>query len=227
MAAVVGGRVTRGALLAVLLAAAAAPLRGQVLGLPVRNAGLPRGLSVAADLGVPNDASGLGTTYGASAGIGLGMLGLTATIARADRSGQAAVTAAGLTANWRLVGGPLVPFSATIQAGVGRWNNGPSVEGGDVTTTSYPIGLGLGWTIASPVVSLKPWLAPRLQWTRVSTDGTYGGGINHTDPAISGGIDLGFINGITVRGMYDRVLNDGIDASVWSVGMGYSLRIGR
>ena len=77
------------------------------------------------------------------------------------------------------------------------------------------------------MVSLKPWLAPRVQWTRLSGDGGDGGGTESADAAISAGIDLGFINGIAVRGMYDRVLNDGIDASVWSVGLGYSLRIGR
>lgn len=202
-------------------------LDAQGLGLPVRNAGLPRGLLVAADVGVPNDASGIGTTVGASAGIGLGLLGLTATAARTDRSDQDAVHSVGATANLRLIGGPLVPFSATVQAGIGRWTLGTSIEGDDVTTTSYPIGIGLGWTIASPIVSLKPWLAPRLQWLRVSESGGQGGATESTDAAISGGVDLGFINGVTVRGMYDRVLNDGIDASVWSVGLGYSLRIGR
>ncbi|MDZ4675003.1 MAG: hypothetical protein SGI84_11150 [Gemmatimonadota bacterium] len=197
----------------------------QALGLPVRNAGAPRGLLIAADIGVPNDASGLGTTYGASAGIGFGLLGLTATVARSTIEGGDAQTSVGATANFRLIGGPLVPFSATLQAGVGRWS-GSSVEGGEITSYSYPLGLGLGLTIASPVVSLKPWLAPRVQWTRVSEAGAYGAGGTTTDAAISGGIDLGFINGITIRGMYDRVLNDGADVSVWSVGLGYSLRIG-
>jgi len=214
-------------LLATLLVLPAGHLEAQALGLPVRNAGMPRGVSVAADLGVPNDASGLGTTLGASAGLGLGLLGLTGTVARTEVTGQDAVISGGATVNVRLIGGPLVPFSATIQAGLGRWTAGTTIEGGDVTVTAYPIGLGLGWTIASPLVSLKPWLAPRVQWTRVSEDGGYGGAGETTDAAFSAGIDLGFINGIAVRGMYDRVLNDGIDASVWSVGLGYSLRIGR
>lgn len=201
-----------------------ARLEAQALGMPVRNAGSPRGLSIAADVGVPNDASGLGTTYGASAGMGLGLLGITATVARTDIEGADAQISAGATANLRLIGGPLVPFSATLQAGAGRWST-DGIEG-SLTTTSIPVGLGLGWTIASPIVSLKPWLAPRVQFTRLSGAGAFGAEGTTTETAISGGIDLGFINGFTVRGMYDRVLHDGLDASVWSVGLGYSLRIG-
>ncbi|MCL4865309.1 MAG: hypothetical protein KJZ47_05400, partial [Gemmatimonadales bacterium] len=167
--------------------------------------GLPRGLSLAADVGVPNDASGLGITVAASAGAGLGLLGVTALVARTDVTGEDAVLSGGAMASLRLIGGPLVPFFATLQGGVGRWQAaGTSIEGGEITTTSVPVGLGLGWTIASPVVSLKPWLAPRMQWTRRTEEGGFGGETESTDAAVSGGIDLGFINGITVRGMYDR-----------------------
>lgn len=204
---------------------APAGLLAQVAGLPLRNAGVTRGLTLAADVGFPNDVSGLGTSYGASAGLGLGLVGVSATVARIDPVNRAAgVTALGMTANLRLIGGPLVPFFATLQAGIGRGTS-VSVEGNDRVVYSYPVGLGLGWTIASPIVSLRPWLAPRVQWTSTGPAGTYLDTTTRSDPAISGGIDLGFINGISVRGMYDRVFADGDDSSVWSVGLGYSLRI--
>jgi hypothetical protein len=218
---------TRRLAAALLLAALPAAAAAQVPGVPVRTVGLPRGLSVAADVGMPNAASGLDASYAASAGLGLGLLGVTVSVARTGREGADALTTAGALANLRLIGGPLVPFFAVLQAGAARWTTGTTIEGGDLTVTSVPIGLGLGWTIASPVVSLKPWLAPRLQWTRHAEDGPFGSAVSTTDPAISGGVDLGFINGIALRGMYDRILNDGIDVSTWSVGVGYSLRIGR
>lgn len=213
-------------LLFVAALAAPAPLAAQALGLPVRNAGLPRGLSVAADLGVPNDASGLGTSYGVTAGLTLGLVGVTATVARAEIEGADTQGSMAATANLRLLGGPLVPFFAILQGGIGSYTSGTSIEGADIVTRTYPVGLGLGWTIASPVVSLKPWLAPRVQWSSTSA-GAYSDP-HELDPAVSGGIDLGFINGLAVRAMYDRVLqDDGPDASVWSLGLGYSFRIGR
>jgi hypothetical protein len=202
-------------------------LAAQVAGLPLRNAGVPRGLTIATDVGFPNDASALGTSYGASGALGLGLVGITGTVARVGVTNQDALTAVALNGSLRLIGGPLIPFFANLQAGVGRWSMASAPGGAvfDVTTTALTAGLGLGWTIASPVVSLKPWLAPRLQHDRF--EGNIGGGeaVTTTDPAISGGVDLGFINGLTVRAMYDRVLADGDDRSVWSLGLGYSLRI--
>jgi hypothetical protein len=206
---------------------APAALTAQVAGLPLRNAGVPRGLTVAADVGFPNDASGLGTSYGASGALGLGLVGITGTVARVGVTNQDALTALGLNASLRLIGGPLIPFFANLQAGAGRWSMVSDPDGAvfDVTTTALTAGLGVGLTIASPVVSLKPWLAPRLQHNRLEDNLGGGEAVTTTDPAISGGVDLGFINGLTVRAMYDRVLADGDDRSVWSLGLGYSLRI--
>lgn len=214
--------------LLLLSGALAAPvgLSAQVPGLPLRNAGVSRGLSVAADVGFPNDPSGLGTSYGASAAVGLGLVGVTGTVARLAPTGHDAVMAAGMTASMRLIGGPLIPFSATLQAGAGRWSeqSAPGDPVYDLTTTVLTAGVGVALTIASPVVSLKPWLAPRIQRTRVG-DNLGGADVTATDLALSGGVDFGFINGVSVRGMYDKVFADGADHSVWSVGLGYSLRI--
>lgn len=208
------------AILILLAGALSAPvgLHGQAPGIPLRNAGVSRGLALAADAGFPGEASGLGTSFGASAAVGLGLVGLGATVTRLDVTGQDAVIAAGATANLRLIGGPLVPFSATLQGGVGRWTL--QAGGQDLTTTSLTAGLGLAWTIASPVVSFKPWLAPRMHWNRAGDPA-----VTSSDPAVSGGIDLGFINGLSIRGMYDRILSDGPDAGVWSIGLGYALRV--
>lgn len=212
-----------GSLAALLLLAHSAA--AQVPGLPVRASGAGRGLHLAADLAFPNDAAGGGTTVGASAGVGLGLVGVGALVARTQAGGEGGLTAAGVTAGLRLIGGPLVPFSATLQGGAGRWTTS-TIEGADVTVTSVPVSLGLALTIASPVVSLKPWLAPRVAVTRTTIDGPEGTS-NRTDVGLSGGIDLGFLNGMSLRGMYDRILSDGGDLTAWSVGMGYSLRIGR
>lgn len=199
-------------------------LAGQVAGLPLRNAGLSRGLHLGAEIGFPNDALGLGTAVGATGGLGVGLLGFTATVARwgyPDLDGS--TVAFGGTASLRLIGGPLVPFAATLQAGLSRQDVAVSV-GADRQVTILPVGLGLALTIPSPVVSLKPWLAPRVQVTRTRVPGL-AGTTSSTDLGMSGGVDLGFINGVSIRGAYDRLFTEGTDGSVWSLGLGYSIRI--
>lgn len=225
------------AALALLVLATVAPaaLAAQGTGLPLRNAGIPRGLSLGVELGVPNDASGLSSAAGATAAVGLGLLGFTASVSRVglgelEGSESGHVVATGLTGAFRLIGGPLVPFAADLQAGVGRWGSYDFVFPGDdilyeYTRTTYTAGVGLSLTIPSPVVSLKPWLAPRLEHGRL-TDQYGSGAITSTDAAISGGLDLGFINGTSVRAAYDRVLLDGTDATVWSVGLAHTFRLG-
>lgn len=210
-------------------------LAAQGTGLPLRNAGIPRGLTVGAEVGFPNAASGQGTVVGGSAAVGFGLLGVSASVARVNLEEMAGsqaehVLAAGLTGAFRLIGGPLVPFAADLQAGVGRWGAYDYVYAGDdilyeFTRTTFTAGLGLSLTIPSPIVSLKPWLAPRAEHARL-TDNYGSEAITTTRPALGAGIDLGFINGTSLRGAYDRVFLDGADTSVWSVGLAHTLRIG-
>lgn len=203
-------------------------LVAQIPGIAHRNAGVNRGLQLAAEVGFPNAATVDGAAFGATAAFGVGLLGFTATVTTwaADwglSSSTAREYAVGATGNYRLLGGPLVPLSVTLQAGAGRWTETILMDDivADETVTSVPVGLGFALTIASPVVSFKPWLAPRLQWTDRAELGS------SSDFALGGGVDLGFINGTSVRGAYDRVFNDGEDRSVWSVGLAHALRVGR
>src|SRR5512140_1028429 len=98
-----------------------APVSAQVLGLPVVNSGVPVGIQVAADVGFANVDYGKGTTVGASAGIGVGFFGVGGQVARYSPKVGDAVTATGLNASMRLVGGPLVPFRLMMMAGVSHW----------------------------------------------------------------------------------------------------------
>ncbi len=203
-------------------------LVAQLPGIAHRNAGVTRGLQVVAEVGFPNAVQIDGAAFGGTAAFGVGLMGFTASVTtwQADWGNSPERTreyAVGATGNYRLLGGPLVPLAVTLQAGVGRWTES-APSGGimtDQTTTSVPVGLGFALTIPSPIVSFKPWLAPRLQWTDRSEFGST------SDFAIGGGIDLGFINGTSLRGAYDRVFTDGQDRSVWSVGVAHSLGVGR
>jgi len=102
------------------LAAAGGPggLVAQVRGLPVRNAGIGAGIGIAADLGFPGADAGKGVALGATGQIGLGPLGVSASVATWDPGGSAErFSSAGVTGNLKIFGGPLIPISVTFQAG--------------------------------------------------------------------------------------------------------------
>jgi outer membrane protein with beta-barrel domain len=221
-------------LLALVLFGAAGTTGGlvaQVRGLPVRNAGIGTGLGLAADIGFPNGDAGKGVALGATGQIGLGPLGVSASVATWDPSGSARrFSSAGATGNLKIFGGPLIPISVTLQGGAAYSNESSQGIEGTVTAKTWhvPVGLGLALTIPNPIFSIKPWVAPRLDVTRTRiTDPISTSPVTNTDThfGLSAGIDLGFINGFSLRAMYDRVQAGSSHPSIVSVGAGYGIRL--
>jgi hypothetical protein len=219
------------ALLALGAAGSAGGLAAQVRFLPVRNAGVGTGIAIAADVGFPNADAGKGIAFGATGAIGLGPLGVTATVAHYDPKGAGyTLNSAGVTGNLKIFGGPLIPVSVTFQAGAAYDKTGGSSIEGDVAygkTWHVPVGLGLALTIPNPAFSIKPWLAPRVDVLRTTlSDGGTASQTSDTQAkfGISGGVDLGFLSGLAVRVMYDRV-NRGnhVTPSVLSLGLGFKV----
>lgn len=212
-----------------LLAAAGLPggLVAQVAGLPVRNAGIGTGIAIAADIGFPNATMGKGTALGATGAAGFGPLGVTASVSTWDPAGSAErFTSIGATGNLKIIGGPLIPLSVTFQVGAARQQQDlTTIEGDpvDLTTWHVPVGVGITLTIPNPVFAIKPWIAPRLDVVRSSVASDLSDeSSTQTDFGISGGIDLGFLNGLSIRAMYDRVfLGNGVHASTLSLGLGF------
>lgn len=201
------------ALAALLLAAT--PLSAQVPRLPVFNNGVPRGILIAGDVGFPNSVSGGGETYAASGALGLGLLGFTATLGTTTPTGRKSAGVYGGTANLRLIGGPLVPLFVNLQGGVGY----ADLDG--AKTTHVPIGVGIGLTIPLPIFGLKPWIAPRYDYTSVS-----GSGGNSTSAfAWSAGLDVAFIFGLGLRAAYDQTNTGSPKPSTWSIGAKWSLGV--
>lgn len=217
-------------LLALLLVAAAGSAGGllaQVTGLPVRNAGVGTGFGIAADVGFPSASAGKGTAFGGTGSVGFGPLGVTASVARWNPDGDGEnITSVGGTGNLKIIGGPLIPLAVTLQAGAGYHKL--TLAGTEPVTTKtlhLPVGVGLALTIPNPVFSIKPWVAPRLDVVRTTTESdTPAETQTGSDFAISGGIDLGFLNGLTIRAMYDRVFRgEGNSPSVLSFGLGFKV----
>lgn len=194
-------------LLAVLLAPS---LTAQVRGLPVVNNGVPTGIGLALDAGFANAAAGKATTFGASAAIGLGFVGVGGAVSRTDPETGEAGWSQALSASLNILGGPLVPIRVTVLGGVGRWDNAGA------TVTHIPVSLGISATIPAVALSIKPWLAPR--YDRLSFEG----GASDDRFAIAGGIDLAMINGLSIRAAYDRVFVDNAKPGIFSIGVGFA-----
>lgn len=188
---------------------AAAPVSAQVLGLPVVNNGVPTGLALGADIGFANEAAGKATTIGASAALGVGLAGVSVGVSRWNPETGDAVWSQGGAATVRLFGGPLVPFRITLQGGLARW------EINDVSTTHVPVSIGLAATIPNPAFAIKPWIAPRLDYSRTAGDGT-------THLGVSGGIELAMLNGFALRASYDRLFSDGVKPGIFAIGIGFA-----
>jgi hypothetical protein len=226
--------------------------RAQNPGLPVYNSGVPRGIGLYGDVAFPNDAAGGGTVYGVTGRAGFGPIGATATLSSFNSKGSGGSdVAVGGTLDYKLLGGPLVPLSVTLQAGVGYSKPGegllpsagttaaygfpagldfalvvptpaPSSAG---TTTAYhfPVGLGFALVIPNPVLSIRPWLAPRVDVSYRKTDG---GSNTDTNFGLSGGLELNLLNGFGVQAAYDRVFaKDLTDPTTFGIGAHYTFRV--
>lgn len=194
-------------------------LAAQVIGMPVRNAGVGTGIGIAADIGFPNGDAGKGVALGATGAIGLGPLGVTGSVATWNPQGPGgSITSVGVTGNLKVFGGPLIPVSVTLQAGAARHK----VSG--ESNWHVPVGLGLALTIPNPVFSIKPWLAPRVDLVRRTFTGGTPSADTDANFAVSGGVDFGFLSGLTIRAMYDRVsAGGGATPSVLSLGLGFKV----
>jgi hypothetical protein len=212
-------------ILAAAIAVAPPPAAAQVPGLPVYNQGVPRGIGVYGDVGFPNDDAGGGTAYGVTGRVGFGALGVTAIVSSYDPDGPAAsAVSVGATGNLRVFGGPLVPLSVNLQGGVGYAKPDDSFlpTGTSVEEWRFPVGVGFALTIPNPALAIKPWLAPRLDILQTTQAA---GSDTQTNFALSGGIELNLLNGFGVHAAYDRIFDDGSDASTFGVGAHFVFRV--
>jgi hypothetical protein len=201
---------------ALVLGLCAVPgVSAQVAGLPVNNSGVPTGLGLYADVAFPNGAAGDGVAFAASARLGISKIGFTASIASFNPSGpDNTITSIGGSFNYKLIGGPLIPFSATFQGGIGYGKQ----SGAELW--HVPLGVGFAVTIPNPALAIKPWIAPRVDLTHspapIGWDSNFG---------FSTGVEFNFLSGLGFQASYDRVFVKGSDPGIFAVGAHYGLRI--
>jgi hypothetical protein len=211
------------ALLGIVIAAPSAA--AQVRGIPVYNAGVPRGIGIYGDVGFPNDEAGGGTGYAVTGRAGFGLFGATALLStyNPDGPGDSDISVGG-TLNYRLFGGPLVPLAVTLQGGIGyaKPEDG-TLPDLDVTELRFPVGVGFALTIPNPVLAIKPWLAPRLDIVRRSAEGLEAE--TNSEFGLSGGIELNTLGGLGLHATYDAVFADGGTPGVFGIGAHYTFRV--
>jgi hypothetical protein len=204
---------------ALLVLALGATAQAQNPGLPVINSGVSTGLTLSGDVGFPGDEAGGGTAFGVTGKVGLGPLGVSATVSRwkpdVFDEGE---TSIGGTVNFKLFGGPLIPFAVTAQAGASR------TKIDEVSLYHFPIGVSFSARIPTTVIGIKPWIAPRIDIARVS-------GIPNVDAqtesdfGFSAGVELNLLSGLGFHAAYDYVKVEGGSEKIFGVGLHYGLHI--
>jgi hypothetical protein len=212
-----------------VMIAAALPLVAGATAASAQLAGIPvyfhprggTGLGVAADLGFPNTNAGGGTAYGVAGSLGAGPLTVTGMVGAWKGTGfSSAQTSYGGDVAYRLFGGGLLPVSVAVQAGYGAVKTPVPLSTSTVTVTTIPVGVGFGLTLGP--FPLKPWIAPRIDFTSVS-----GGGGSTSTFHVSGGVDYNLLLGLGVHAAADwgKIKGSTKSALTFGVGAHFNLRV--
>ncbi len=154
--------------LTVLAAAAFAvsPLAAQWQGMPAWNN--PKGgtgVTVNADLGLPNSDGGKGTAFGARATLGLANISLTAGVTswKPDGLNESTTSVAGV-AQFRVIGGSLIPVALNLQLGAGTASSAGTGLGSLPKMTNILAGAGLSVNVPTPGINIEPYLSISNRW---------------------------------------------------------------
>jgi hypothetical protein len=207
-----------------LALALVAPLAAQAPMVPLHGGPIEPGAGLAVTVGFndDDDAPDLGgTSYSGTLGYGFGRVGLTATAGTfAAAEGRSRLTLGALTTVHLYGDGVTTPLTLGLFGGMG-WMAESDLR--DDTVRHLPVGATAALTVATPVLSIRPWLSPRLDvlWCDPPStqDVTALCGDDGSRFGLSGGIDLRFPKGFALRALSDYV--DGGSPFV-GVGAAYS-----
>lgn len=191
------------------LAAAASPMAAQAPMVPLHGGPIQPGaeLSVTAGFNEDEVAELRGTSYAATFGYGFGRLGLAATAGTFDAEAGRSRGTLGAMATLHLYGDGIThPLTLGLFGGAG-WMAESDLGKDEVR--HFPLGATAGLTIATPVLSIRPWLAPRLDVVSCDPPDAQDTAALCRDPGsrfgLSAGIDLRFPGGFALRALSDYV----------------------
>ena len=201
------------AALALAVGLVVAPAAAQLNSIPVYfNPKGGTGFTLAGDFGKGvNTQSGKNTAFGVRASVGGGPFSIGAGVGTVSLAGQSEVQYMG-NAALRIVGGPLIPVSVAVQAGVGY------LKVGSVKTLNVPIGVGIGLSVPTPGFSFDPWIAPRVTINAVEFLGTT---VTNSGVGVSGGVNLAFVMGLGLHLGFDWTKVGGSTPLIIGAGVHY------
>src|SRR5437867_3278394 len=150
----------------IMFAATPPPALAQWAGMPVWNN--PKGgtgVTIDGDLGLPNSNGGKGTAFGARATLGIANISLTAGLSSWKPNGYTSnVTSVGGTAQFKVIGGSLIPVAMNIQLGAGT----SSAVGTQPKATMLVVAAGVSVNVPTPGLSIEPYLSVGNRWNKAS-----------------------------------------------------------
>jgi len=199
---------------------ASAPLAAQWAGMPAWNN--PKGgtgFTIAGDVGFPNSNLGEGTAFGARATFGMANLSLTAGIASwSPKDAGGSTTSLGGVAEFRAIGGSLVPVALNIQLGASTQSDISTSSLTVPKTTNILTGAGLSVNVPTPGLSIEPYLSISNRWHAQSGGST----LSNFGWVIGANVGFGML-GLHIA--YDsEKLDDGSTAGVVGVGAHVSFK---
>jgi len=209
------------ATIAALIAFGATPAVAQWAGMPVWNN--PKGgtgVTIDGDLGLPNTNGGKGTAFGARATLGIANISLTAGLSSWKPNGYtSSITSVGGTAQFKVIGGSLIPVAMNIQLGAGTASSAT-----DTATVTHPkvtmlvAGAGISVNVPTPGLSIEPYLSVGNRWNKLS-------GVSGTQSNVGWvvGANLGFgMLGLHVA--YDSQKIGGVTRGIIGIGAHVALK---
>jgi len=192
------------------LALLTTPAAAQWVGEPVWNS--PKGgtgITISGDYAHPNADYGKGNTWGGRATLGLGTLTLTAGVStwKPDLATKS-ITSFGGDADFRLIGGSLLPVAVNLQ--VGAAHSDSTAYGSAATRVIGAVGISV--PLPTPGFSIEPYFSPGIRYTNVS------GGGNTTKFGYVFGANLSF-GVLGAHLAYDNEKVSGGNRGVFGVGL--------
>ena len=209
------------ATIAALIAFGATPAVAQWAGMPVWNN--PKGgtgVTIDGDLGLPNSNGGKGTAFGARATLGLANISLTAGLSNWKPSGyRSGTTSVGGVAQFKVIGGSLIPVAVNIQLGAGTAGAATdSIGTATPKITMLVAGAGISVNVPTPGLSIEPYLSVGNRWNKLS-------GVSGTQSNVGWvvGANLGF-GMLGLHFAYDSQKMGGVTRGIIGIGAHVALK---
>lgn len=195
---------------AIALVATVRTAAAQLPGIPYGPVETGLGISVAADYGKPDNASGGGTAYGLTGGIGFSRFGLSASVGAINPAGNAlgSTTSFGGRFGMKLIGGGLNPISLGLQ--IGGSSTSDIGTGGNNRTTIQP---GAWVKVSPPLLPLKPW--GQVYYLA-------GSNLPKKEVRFTVGANFNLLLGLGIHGAYDWGQDTG---KFWGIGAHFTFRV--